>query len=210
MPRQIKKNLPAKPTGTVFDGLYPGFASTSVQEAGMVDLPGSGAAYFPDHVFRDGTLHTFDESLAQGVFSSEESQLIRYLPKERMARYIALEFMADDPTIDSAIKMHMAHALSARSDSGQVISIESVTDDKNPIANELRDALQEAINRELNEWAYNAAVYGAHYVRVYGRPGKGILNIRSDYFTHPRFIKKFEKAGQLAGFTTTFQGTRAI
>lgn len=207
MSRNLKKQKQVEATGTVFDGLYPGFAATDVREAGMVDLPGSGGAYFPDYAARDGTLHTFEDALAQGVFSSEEAQLIRYLPRERMARYIALEFMAEDPTIDSAIKMHMAHALSARSDSGQVISIESVTDDKDPIVNDLRIALQERVNRELNEWAYNAAVYGAHYVRVYGAPHKGITNIRSDYYTHPRFIKKFEKAGQLAGFTTTYQGT---
>ncbi len=209
MRRELKQK-PFENSGTVFDGLYPGFASTSSREAGMVDLPGSGGAYFPGFSARDGTLHTFEETLAQGVFSSEEAQLIRFLPKERLARYVALELMAEDPTIDSAIKMHMAHALSARSDSGQVISIESITDDKNPIANDLRDTLQEWVNRELNEWAYNAAVYGAHYVRVYGEPKKGITNIRSDYHTHPRFIKKYEKAGQLAGFTTTYQGTTGI
>ncbi len=142
MRRELKQK-PFENSGTVFDGLYPGFASTSSREAGMVDLPGSGGAYFPGFSARDGTLHTFEETLAQGVFSSEEAQLIRFLPKERLARYVALELMAEDPTIDSAIKMHMAHALSARSDSGQVISIESITDDKNPIANDLRDTLQE-------------------------------------------------------------------
>ena len=149
MRRELKQK-PFENSGTVFDGLYPGFASTSSREAGMVDLPGSGGAYFPGFSARDGTLHTFEETLAQGVFSSEEAQLIRFLPKERLARYVALELMAEDPTIDSAIKMHMAHALSARSDSGQVISIESITDDKNPIANDLRDTLQEWVNRELN------------------------------------------------------------
>lgn len=210
MPRQTMKHKQEEMGGSIFDGLYPGFASTSTREAGMVDLPGSGGAYFPGFSARDGNLHTFEETLAQGVFSSEEAQFIRFLPKERLARYVALELMAEDPTIDSAIKMHMAHALSARSDSGQVISIESITDDKNPIANDLRDTLQEWVNRELNEWAYNAAVYGAHYVRVYGEPKKGITNIRSDYYTHPRFIKKYEKAGQLAGFTTTYQGTTGI
>lgn len=49
-------------------------------------------------------------------------------------------------------------------------------------------------------------LYGTAFVRGYGEQGKGILNVRSDYYTHPRFIKKYEKAGQLAGFTTSHQG----
>lgn len=205
MPR-LKQKAPPADSRAAFDGLYPGFFAVNDREAGMVDLPGSAAAYFPVGVTGNG-IATADQSSAQGVFSSEEAHLVRQLPRERQTRYLALEIMAEDPTIDCAIKMHMAHALSARSDTGQVVSIESVTDDKDPIVNDLRNTLQARINRELNEWAYNAAVYGAHYVRVYGGQQKGITNIRSDYYTHPRFIKKFEKAGQLAGFTTTYQGT---
>lgn len=186
-----------------FHGLYPGYAAVDAREAGMVDLPGGAVAYFPAAQPDAGTTSGGANSL--GVYASEESKLVRRLPQERMARYAALEIMAEDPTIDSAIKLHMAHALSARSDTNQVISIESITDDKDPIVNDLRNSLQTRINRELNEWAYNAAVYGASYVRVYGARGKGITNIRSDYYTHPRFIKKFEKAGQLAGYTTTYQ-----
>ena len=81
---------------------------------------------------------------------------------------------------------------SARSDSGQVISDESITDDKNPIANDLRDTLQEWVNRELNEWAYNAAVYGAHYVRVYGEPKKA-LPISAATTTPTRALSKSTK-----------------
>lgn len=200
MPRLKKQTQQA--SGGVFDNLYPGFAGVDAREAGMVDLPGSAAAYFPAAGAGQ------ESGSAHGLLSCEEAQLVRHLPRDRQARYLALEVMAEDPTIDCAIKLHMAHALSAKSDTGQVISIESVTDDKDSIVNELRDSLQARINRELNEWGYNAAVFGAHYVRVYGEQKKGITNIRSDYYTHPRFVKKYEKAGQLAGFTTTHQGTR--
>lgn len=190
----------------LFANLFPGHAAVSQREAGMVDLPSGAASYFP-FVFSAGQEE--ESSTVRACLSSEEAKLVRQLPRERMARYLALEVMAEDPTIDSAIKMHLAHALSARSDTGQVVSLESITDDTDPIVNDLRDCLQECINKDLNEWAYNAAVYGAAYVRVYGEPGKGVTNIRSDYYTHPRFIKKYEKAGQLAGFTSTYQGTSA-
>lgn len=198
-------------SGRAFQGLYPGYAAVEPREAGMVDLPGGAMAYFPAVESSDPkAAASAGGANSLGVYASEESKLVRRLPPERMARYAALEVMAEDPTIDSAIKLHMAHALSARSDTNQVISIESITDDKDPIVNDLRDTLQKRINFELHEWAYNAAVYGASYVRVYGEQGKGITNIRSDYYTHPRFVKKFEKAGQLAGFTTTYQGTSGV
>lgn len=209
MPPLPKKDRREQAGSGAFNGLYPGFAAVDAREAGMVDLPG-GAAFFPALESTAAAEATSAGTNALGVYASEESKLVRRLPQERMARYAALEIMAEDPTIDSAIKLHMAHALSARSDTNQVVSIESITDDKDPIVNDLRDALQTRINRELNEWAYNAAVYGASYVRVYGAKGKGISNIRSDYYTHPRFIKKFEKAGQLAGYTTTYQGTSGV
>lgn len=209
MPR-LKQKAPPVGSNSVFDGLYPGFSAVDAREASMVDLPGSAAAYFSISGMLEDRGAAASQANAQGVFSSEEAHLVRQLPKERQARYMVLETMAEDPTIDCAIKMHMAHALSARSDTGQVVSIESVTDDRDAIVNDLRDSLQPRINRELNEWAYNAAVYGAHYVRVYGEVKKGITNIRSDYYTHSRFIKKFEKAGQLAGFTTTHQGTTGV
>lgn len=65
------------------------------------------------------------------------------------------------------------------------------------------------INKDLNEWARKAAVYGSCFVRVHGQEGVGLTNVRCDYYTHPAHIQKYEKAGRLAGYTTTFQGTSA-
>lgn len=185
--------------------LYPAHPLVDPHEANMVDLPGGTS-------FGSGFVQNFPHggtNIAQMGVAGEEIRFSRRLPKDRMARYLAFEAMAEDPTIDSAIKIHMTQALSCNSDTGEAVTIEPVSDTPDPIARELKAALQELVNINVNEWAYNAAVYGAHFVRVYGASGKGLLNVRSDFYTHPRHVKKFEKAGQLAGFTSAYQGTAA-
>ena len=87
MPR-LKQKAPPADSRAAFDGLYPGFFAVNDREAGMVDLPGSAAAYFPVGVTGNG-IATADQSSAQGVFSSEEAHLVRQLPRERQARYLA-------------------------------------------------------------------------------------------------------------------------
>lgn len=187
--------------------LYPAYPLVNAWEARMVDLPGSGASYFhPGAAWGGSGAPQF--TLGDVDLSAEESSLQHRLPADRVAKYQILEAMAESEVIDSAIKMHIGHALSCKSDSGEAILVEQVDDGKqDPIVADLKATLERLFNNELNEWAYKAAVFGTHFVRVYGRQGKGLLNIRSDYYTHARHIKKFEKAGQLAGFTTAYQGT---
>lgn len=151
-----------------------------------------------------------DATALGGVFSSnsgEEGQELYELPKSRHACYTIFDTMASDPTIDSALKMHIAHALSARSDTGEIIKIESVNDETNQFVSELQTYLQPLINRECHSWAYCAALYGAWFVRPYIKDRQGILSIRSDYYTHPRFINEYHQAGRLAGFSSAWQQT---
>lgn len=148
-----------------------------------------------------------DATALGGVSDSntEDGQQVYTLPKSRHGRYGIYDTMASDPTIDSALKMHIAHALSARSDSGEIIKIESVNDEENPIVEELRTALAGIINRDCHSWAYNAALYGCWFARVYLKEKEGITAIRSDYYTHPRFVNEYQQAGQLAGYSSTWQ-----
>lgn len=189
------------------EGLYPAKALVDEREAHAVELPASAAAYFSGGSLKSGVLTpNAPFAVGEASLSGEETQIFRQLPRERIARYAAFEAMAEDPTIDSAIKMHLGHALSVRSDTGEAITIDAVDPKGDAIASELKSVFQPIINEQVGEWAYNAAVYGTAFVRVYGTQGRGVLNVRSDYYTHPRFIKKYEKAGQLAGFTTSHQG----
>lgn len=193
--------------GRALTAIYPGWGMVEERESLMVGLPASASAYFSGGI-RGGADTNHDGGILGSATSSDAAQITHVLPEDRSARYAVLRLMAKDPTIDSAIKMHIANALSARTDSGESVFIspaEGAGQDK--IVDDLRATLMPFIKKDLNEWARKAAVYGSCFARVYGAQGIGIQNIRCDYYTHPRFIQKFEKGGRLAGYTTTYQGT---
>ena len=193
--------------GRALTAIYPGWGMVEERESLMVGLPASASAYFSGGI-RGGVDTNHDGGILGSATSSDATQITHVLPEDRSARYAVLRLMAKDPTIDSAIKMHIANALSARTDSGESVFIspaEGAGQDK--IVDDLRATLMPFIKKDLNEWARKAAVYGSCFARVYGAQGIGIQNIRCDYYTHPRFIQKFEKGGRLAGYTTTYQGT---
>lgn len=139
------------------------------------------------------------------LISGEDSKYISALPEDRVLRYGTYDIMAADPTIDTAIRLHVANALSAREGTGEIINIESTTDKEDPITKDLRDTFKEILNQNLQGWAYNAAKYGIWYLRPYGEEGKGVTLVRSDYYCHPRFINMYERAGQLVGYTAAYQ-----
>jgi len=181
---------------SIWKKLFPGFYSAA-GDVRNVMVPSGG-------VYED---FIGDATGLGGVFSStsEDGQEFYELPKSRHGRYSIYDTMSSDPTIDSAIKMHIAQALSARSDTGEIVKIESVNDETNAIVTELQTFLQPIINKECHAWAYNAALYGSWYVRPYLADKRGILSIRSDYYTHPRFVNEYQQAGRLAGFSSTWQ-----
>lgn len=192
--------------GRALTAIYPGWGMVEERESLMVGLPASASAYFSGGT--RGGVDTNHNELLGSATSSDAAQITHVLPEDRSARYAVLRLMAKDPTIDSAIKMHIANALSARTNSGESVFIspaEGAGQDK--IVDDLRATLMPFIKKDLNEWARKAAVYGSCFARIYGAQGIGIQNIRCDYYTHPRFIQKFEKGGRLAGYTTTYQGT---
>lgn len=191
---------------SLFRRLFPGFdRARNESSSDIVDMPSQGDV-LGSHPFGEALLH------AQGLLpdgtteaSAEDDQLLGVLPRERLARYAVYADMVTDPTISSAIALHVSQALSAKTATGEIIGIESTSDKDDPIVNDLRDTFKDWINARCQEWAYNAASMGVWYVRPYGAPGKGIEHIRSDYYTHPRFIKEYEHGGRLAGYTHAYQ-----
>lgn len=181
----------------IWQKLFPGFYSASGDTRNVM-VPAGG-------VYED---FIGDASGLGGVFSTttnEDGQEFYELPKSRHGRYPIYDTMSSDPTIDSALKMHIAQALSARSDTGEIIKIESVNDETNAIVTELQTFLQPIINKDCHAWAYNAGKYGSWYVRPYIKEKQGIQSIRSDYYTHPKFVNEYQQAGRLAGFSSTWQ-----
>ncbi|MCX4030385.1 portal protein [Spartinivicinus marinus] len=126
-------------------------------------------------------------------------------PTDRTLQYKIYDEMAVDPSIDAALKMHIQHALSATTDTNEIIFIESKDGQPNQVISDLNDTFRDLFNAQLHNWAYEAAKYGVCYVRPYGAEGKGIQHIRHDRYTHPLSIKEFERAGLLAGYRSKHQ-----
>ena len=181
----------------IFGGWKQQDADTVAADLPMQDAFGDG--YWP-HL--KGLLDD-DPSKEQGEFE----ELLKNFPVGRLQQYDLLQIMADDPTIDSALKMHIAHALSATPDTGEIIFIQSASgdDEEDPIIQDLNNTFKEILNRDLPKWAYTTALYGVCYVRPYGKPGEGVSHVRHDYYTHPSYIREYERAGLLCGYWARYQ-----
>ncbi len=185
---------------SIWKRLFSGWRRESDREAGQIDtLPIATVV----ESFVDEPMADPEGKVVSG--SQDYAKVAWKLPENRLGKYPILQTMAKDPTINSAIKMHVAHALSAKPDTNEAISIESTSDKEDPIVIDLRNTFKQTINKCCQGWAYNAAIWGMWPVRLYGRPGLGVEMIRSDYYTHPRHIKIFERCGQVAGYTSAHQ-----
>ena len=185
--------------GSFWHRLFPGFLGKDQGANANVQIP--PVANYEDFV-ADALLS--GAPIGDASSSDDEYQLTD-LPNNRLLKYKIFRVMADDPTIDSALKMHIAHALSAKSDTGEIVSIESTSDKDDPITIDLRNTFKEMVNRNIQFWAYNAALNGVWFARVYGQQRKGVELVRSDYYSHPQFVRSYEQAGQIAGYTAAHQ-----
>ena len=194
---------------SIIEKLFPASKKTdenvsplSVESGGVMEPGVSGAIIGPDG------LPSSDLSRAVSCATSGEVML-RRLPTERLEQYEVIRTMATDPTIDSGVKMHLTHALSSKADTGEIIEISNVDDSDDPIVDDLRNTFSTLINSNVTRWAYTAAMFGFNPLRVYGSPGKGVELVRDDYYTHPFFTRRFERAGQLVGWSSRWQQTYA-
>lgn len=125
------------------------------------------------------------------------------LPLDRLSRYPVLEEMSKSATVSQALNIHLAQALSPSKRSGLAFTFTAKDPaDKEAIArcDELMNDIGEMINNGLPSWGLIMSIFGVGYMRPYGEPGRGLVNVESSYYTLPYFIQEFERGGQLAGF----------
>ncbi len=170
------------------------------EDAGITTIQGG---YGDSHMGGGGLLGK--ESHGKGATSDSE-KLIHKFPIDRFAQYPILEEMIRDPLNEAALTMHVYHALSSKTDTGEVIFIEPKEGaEKDKIINDLRENFTKTLNFNLIKWGFLTALYGYFPLRIYGEKGKGVSLIRDDFYMNPRFIREYRRAGELAGFTHRYQ-----
>lgn len=174
----------------------------SVQSGGVASsTPGAGASAMLSG--EEGGLVDPKEGVK---CAPDGNLLIRRMSPNRLEKYATLRAMGKDPTIDSALKMHISHALASKPDTGEIISIDTVDGkDAEHIVEDLRNTFKPLLNANLEQWTYGAALLGWQPLRVYGEAGKGVTQVRHDYYTLPDFTSRFERVGNLAGYASSWQ-----
>lgn len=128
----------------------------------------------------------------------------RRAARSRAAIYSKWHYMAGDPIISAALRLHVTQALGGHETTGQVVFIE-----KRPGADAEGEKLAKAINKDLSALfnrvaysaAFNAAAFGDSYARIYAKDRAGVLDIYTDEMVYPPLVQPFEQGNKTVGYT---------
>lgn len=126
------------------------------------------------------------------------------MPQDRFVKYGLIQEMLSDPVLSAALDMHIAHALSVDSRTGNILTIEATTPEFADMAASLMADLGPMINANAPAWCKIMASFGVHYIRPYTEPRRGIVDIESSYYTMPQHVREYVRGGQTAGFTSEY------
>ncbi|MGL5431734.1 MAG: hypothetical protein ACRDBJ_02525, partial [Plesiomonas shigelloides] len=157
-----------------------------------------GVIHTTDSVFQGGLGDTPASGMgdASGAVGDEPE-----LPLDRIARYSAYEAMAREPMLSEGLALHLTHALSVSKRTGLCFEIVPDGDDDGEIASEIMNDIGFRLNKLVPVVAKIMCVYGVNYVKPHFKEGVGITHFETGYYTLPHFVREYERAGELAGFT---------
>lgn len=119
--------------------------------------------------------------------------------RNRQQLYQKYQQMATDPLVSGAVRLHVTAALGGHETSGDLVFIEANADAKGnsqaeAVIAELSESLAPMFNRIAFLAAYNGAVYGDAYGRIYARKGKGVVGLTVDELMLPPLVIPYEQA----------------
>lgn len=126
------------------------------------------------------------------------------MPSDRFAKYALIQDMVCDPVLSGALDMHISHALSVDSQTGNILEITAKTPEFAELAAQLQGDLGLMLNQGLPSWCKLMATFGVHYIRPYAEDKKGVVDIESSYYTMAQQIREYVRGGQCAGFTSEY------
>lgn len=134
--------------------------------------------------------------------SERDSLSVYKRPIDRASKYSLIQEILQDPTANEGLDIHISYALAPDSKKNLCFELEATAPEHEKLIAELNARLTPKISKKLAAWAKISAAFGINFVRPYCKEGVGITHFQCDYFTMPNFIRKYEKAGLLAGYTS--------
>lgn len=123
-------------------------------------------------------------------------------PTDRAGKYALIQEILEDPTANEGLDIHVSYALSPDSKKNICFEYEATAPEHESLIKEMNARLTPKLAKGLPQWGKICAGFGINFVRPYFKDGVGITHFQSDYHTMPGFVRRYEKAGLLAGYTS--------
>lgn len=132
----------------------------------------------------------------------------RRAARSRTDIYQKWHYMAGDPIISSALRLHVTMALGGHETSGDVVFIEATPEAEKDkarmkIVEDLQRQLGPIFNRCAHQLAFNGASFGDSYARVYVRDKVGVLDLYTDEMIYPPLVQPYEKGNATVGYVVS-------
>lgn len=128
----------------------------------------------------------------------------RRAARTRAAHYEKLHYMAGDPIISTALRLHVTQALGGHETTGQTVFIEKksgINADGAKLADAINRDLSGLFNRVAHTSAFNAAAFGDSYARIYAKEKLGVLDLYTDEMVYPPLVQPYEQGNKTVGYT---------
>lgn len=129
--------------------------------------------------------------------------------RSRVAIYQKWHYMAGDPLISSALRLHVTQALGGHETTGDTVFLEATPEaeqqkgERLKIVAELQRDLAPLFNRVAHPVAFNGAAFGDAYARVYAEEKVGVVDLYTDEMVYPPLVQPYEKGNKTAGFVVS-------
>ena len=145
--------------------------------------------------------HVADQSPEQGE-PERDSLSVFKRPKDRAGKYKKIQEIMNCPTANEGLDIHISHAFSPDTKTNLSFTLEATAPEHEKLVTELNARLVPKMSKSLPSQAKICAGFGVNFIRPYAVVGQGITHLQSDYYTMPQFVRKYERAGLVAGYTS--------
>lgn len=129
------------------------------------------------------------------------------LPRDRHQQYAIFAMMYCDGFVRNAIDIQLTEAFAPKTGGNSRLALHS--NNLGPAHDYIIEGLQDKIipmlDKQLPLASNIMATNGASYARIYGQRGAGVTALRCDFETLPYHMRRWERAGQVVGYTNDRQ-----